>query len=73
MTVEYYDGNKSVIKVKDGYIVKDDDGFMPGTYDELVTAVRAMDLNEDDLSSVQTIAYKGGRTVLTEHDLDMID
>ena len=73
MTVHYIDGDKQVINVKDGFIVKDGDNFLPGTYDELVTAVRAMDLDEGDLSSVQTIAYKGGRAVLTEHDLDMID
>ena len=73
MTVQYTDGDKQVINVKDGYIIQDGEKFMPGTYDELVTAVRALDLDEDDLSTVQTIAYKMGRTVLTEHDLDMID
>lgn len=72
MTTVYDDGDVEVFRVKNGLIAKSGNDFLPGTYDEIVTAVMAAQVNQDGLNYVAGLAAKTGSN-LTMDDVAYAD
>ena len=72
MAIVYDDGDVEVFRVKKGLIAKSGSDFLPGTYDEVVTAVMATQVNQDGLNYVAGLAAKTG-SKLTMDDVAYAD
>ena len=72
MTKIYDEDGVEIFEVKKGYVASNDGSFLPGTYDEAVTALMASQVSQDGLNYVAGLAAKTGSN-LTMDDVAYAD